>query len=372
MKISIVTIHGYRNYGSVLQTYATQEKLREFGLETEVLNYVREDSNDANFTKWLIERTLGNSKNFIKRIGYSVIIKTSIRKFAKICDTFLSENVKMSGDRFFHFEEIKANSKEADIYCVGSDQVWNVNANHGILPAYYLEHATRGKRCISYASSFGTSQFTNSQIEEMEPFFKNFDYLSLRERYGIELLRKMGYKAEFVLDPTLVVDKKFWSKLMDPNPIKGKYVLIYQLNTNPKMDAYAQKISKKTGLPLVRIGTRYDHFLRNGKTLCFPKVGEWLTLFNEAEYVLTDSFHGLAFSINLSKQFLCFAPKNFSDRLIDILRTFELENRMVKDYGSLDEIDQPINFGQVDRKLSQYRQDTQNYLSKALGIEEGV
>lgn len=368
MKISIVTIHGYRNYGSILQTYATQEKLREFGMETEVLNYVREDSNDKNFTNWLIQRTLGNSKNLIKRIGYTLIIKASIHKFSKICDTFLNENVKMSGIRFWDFKEIEKNSTEADIYCVGSDQVWNVNANHGILPTYYLEYVPKGKKCISYASSFGTSQFTEGQIKEMKPFFKKFDYLSLREHYGIELLRKMGYQADFVLDPTMVVDKRFWSKLMQPNPIKGKYILIYQLNTNPKMDTYAKEISRKTGLPLVRIGTRYDHLVRNGKTLCFPKVGEWLTIFNEAEYVLTDSFHGLAFSINLSKQFQCFAPKNFSDRLIDILGTFELEDRMVSDYEDLGKLEKVIDFEQVEKKLVQYRQNTQDYLLKALEL----
>lgn len=365
MKISLITVHGYRNYGSVLQTYATQEKFKEYGAETEVVNYVREDSNDKNFTKWLIERTLGNSKNLAKKLVYTAIISKSIKKFAKICDSFLKEKVQLSRELCYHFNDIINNIKESDIYCTGSDQVWNVNANNGILPAYYLEFAPKNKRCISYASSFGTSQFTSKQLEEMKPYFKKYKYLSLREHYGIKLLNEMGYEADFVLDPTMVVDKNFWSKLFETNPVKGKYILIYQLNTNKRMDEYAKNVQRITGLPIIRIGTRYDHVLRCGKTLCFPSVGEWLTLFNDAEYVLTDSFHGTAFSINFNKQFLCFSPKNFSDRLIDILENFSLTDQMISDYNDFEKIKNKINYKNVNEKLDLYRKSTDQYLRKA-------
>lgn len=371
MKVSLVTVHGYRNYGSILQTYATQEKMRQFGGEVEVLNYVREDSNDKNFGTWLIEKTIGSNANPLKKLAYRIVIRASIRRFAKVCDSFLQKNVNLSGPVFYDHTLAAEYSKGADIYCTGSDQVWNVNANNGILPPYYLTHAPEGKKCISYASSFGTTGFTEEQFREMQPLFAKFDSMSLREQYGIDMLEKMGYEgAQLVVDPTLAVDGSFWSKLFDENPVKGKYVLMYQLNSNAKMDEYAEKFAKEKGLKLIRIGTRHDHLLKNGKTILLPKAGEWLRLFADAEYVLTDSFHGTAFSINFGKELLCFAPKNFSDRILDILRVMEIKGRMVEDYSRFDYTDTPIDYNKVNERLSAVRRQTEEYLRKALTIEE--
>ncbi len=367
MKVSLVTVHGYRNYGSILQTYATQEKMKEFGGEVEVLNYIREDSNDENFGTWLIEKTIGSNANPIKKLAYRMIIRASICRFAKICDSFLEKNVKLSGPKFYDFESAKKYIDGVDIFCTGSDQVWNVNANNGILPPYYLTHAPEGAKCISYASSFGTTGFTPEQIEEMKPLFAKFDCMSLREQYGIDLLSKMGYEgAKLVVDPTLAVDKNFWSRLFDENPVKGKYVLMYQLNSNGKMDEYAEKFAAAKGLKLIRIGTRHDHLLKNGKTLLFPTAGEWLRLFADAEYVLTDSFHGTAFSINFNKQFLCFSPKNFSDRILDILSVMEIPGRLVEDYSRFDYTDTLIDYDKVNGRLAAARKRTEDYLREAL------
>ncbi len=367
MKISLVTVHGYRNYGSILQTYATQEKMKEFGGTVEVLNYIREDSNDKNFGTWLIEKTIGKNANPIKKIAYRIVIRASIRKFAKVCDSFLENKVRLSGPKFYDYNSAVKYSLNADVYCTGSDQVWNVNANNGILPPYYLTHAPKGKKCISYASSFGTTGFTESQINEMKPLFAKFDNMSLREQYGIELLKQMGYSnAKLVLDPTLAVDKYFWSKLFDNNPVKCKYVLMYQLNSNKKMDEYAEKFAKDKNCKLIRIGTRHDHLLKNGKTILLPKVGEWLRLFADAEYVLTDSFHGTAFSINFNKQFLCFSPKNFSDRILDILAILDIKGRIVEDYGRFDYSNSVIDYNKVNSKLAKARKDTEDYLREAL------
>lgn len=367
MKISLVTVHGYRNYGSILQTYATQEKMKEFGGSVEVLNYIREDSNDKNFGTWLIEKTIGQNANPIKKLAYRVVIRASIRRFAKVCDEFLEKNVNLSGPKFYDYKSAGKYSSNADIYCVGSDQVWNVNANNGILPPYYLTHAPKGKKCISYASSFGTTGFTEGQINEMKPLFAKFDCMSLREQYGIDLLKKMGYGgAKLVLDPTLAVDKSFWSKLFEANPVKGKYVLMYQLNSNKKMDEYAERFAKDKDCKLIRIGTRHDHLLKNGKTILLPKAGEWLRLFADAEYVLTDSFHGTAFSINFNKQFLCFSPKNFSDRILDILSVMDIKGRIVEDYDCFDYADSAIDYDKVNKKLTEARKDTEDYLKEAL------
>ena len=355
MKINVITLHAIKNYGSVLQTLATQELFKSYGFDVEFINYIREDSLDKNLMNYWC------GSNVIKMIAmYPTLIR-----WKKVFNKFLAEHIRLTDKAYTNEEDFKDFPLDADIYCTGSDQVWNTGWNGGIEKPLFLSFVPEDKYKFAYAASFGKKELSKEEIEATQDYIKQYQYISVREDYAKTMLEELyDYtKCQHVVDPTLAYDGDFWRNFAPKSKIEGDYILIYNLNRSKEFDDYAVKLSKKTGIPLVRLCTRYDQFYRPGKSVLVPEVFEFITLIDNAKYVLTDSFHATAFSLNLNTEPLCVFPKEYGGRLESVLRMTNSMQKHVESYEDFDVVSRKIDFEEVNRVFAQKRQEIRDFLT---------
>ena len=214
MKINIITLQRAQNYGSLLQTLALQKKIEELGHEAYVMDYYPE-----RFTnKGLLRRLKSKSpklKNPLFLFAAKMLILPSYHKKERQFDKFL-KRINLLGPSFATNEEAIGKFDDADAYCAGSDQIWNSHWNEGVEKALYLDFVPKGKLCFSYAASIGLSEIPSNEIEETKRLLDKFEFLSIREDKGVELVAKLGRKdAVQSLDPTLLMTKEEWEQYAD-------------------------------------------------------------------------------------------------------------------------------------------------------------
>lgn len=254
-----------------------------------------------------------------------------------------------------------------DVYCTGSDQVWNSKWNGGFERAFYLSFAPEGARRIAYASSIGKSSLEEWEIPLMREALSRYSAISVREAEAADLLDSIGiHGAVPVIDPTLMLKPAEWEAVSDGWMPERPYILLYQLNRNPDFDAYAQRVSKLTGLPIMRIAYGVHEKRRNETSVICPTVGRFLSLFFGAELVLTDSFHGAAFSVNLEKPFVSIAPERFSSRIGNLLAMTGLEGRLLDDWNDVTLASEKLDFSGARAVIARERGRAQDFLRGAL------
>ena len=364
MRIAVITMHAVKNYGSVLQTYATQEVLRKKQHDMFVINYIRKKNLNHN----LVDTWTRNDKG-IKKVLKTIIIWPTVKKWCKVFDTYLNENIIQSPYVYLTEEDFKKHPVVADIYCTGSDQVWNSGWNEGIEKPFFLTFAPKGSKKIAIAASVGKSELSSNELNEILPYLKEYKSISVREKSTAIFLKNHGVdNVEFCLDPTLLLSRKEWLDHSTPYKKKlSKYILIYQLNHDSKFDEFAVEVAKRLQLPLLRVCTRYDQVRLPGKPIVIPKVQELISLFNEAELVLTNSFHATAFCINLNTKFISINPNEYSCRITDVLQLFGLEDRRVRSYTDYSMIEKKIDYERVNMILDEERKKSLHLIDEMIG-----
>ena len=362
MKAAVITLHSVSNYGTQLQAYATQEKLKEYFDDVVFIDYKRSDTYGKGLLKTFTKGNIFKAPAILPTLLYW---KHNFGGFQKKYLN-LTEEKYLSLEDFNNFKDI------ADIYFTGSDQVWNTGWNHGMIPPMYLSFLNEDKPRYSYSSSFGTSTLEDTYVEETKKYLEKYKRISVREESGLKIVKdQLGLNnAIRIVDPTLALKPEFWRNIAPKKKIKGDYILIYNLNRSKEFDEYAEKLSKKTGMKLYRFCTRLDQIFRNGKSLIMPEILEFITLVDNAKFVLTDSFHATAFSINLNTEPICIYPNNYSGRLSSFLELVESTQRHVKDYDDFDVINRHTDFNRVNEILDKEREKVDDYLKKI--IEENT
>lgn len=336
-KAAIITLNGYFNYGNRLQNYALQEVIKQLGFEVETilhheLPHVNNETKIFNNVKRLarnlnpfsLKRKISN-KMLSNKKKYA--IKYRIPEFKKFTEKYIKEtNFTISSD---NIPDNLANKYE--YFVVGSDQVWNpfYQKRENILPAIeYLTFAPKEKR-LSYAASFGITSIPEKFIPRVRNGLMGMKSILVREHAGIEIVKKLtGRKAHVVLDPTMLLTKEKWLSIAKPHNKKprSKYLLTYFLG----------KISKESASFINQVAEEYDLeviHLENYEDIELFKAdpSHFIDFINSASIFLTDSFHGVAFSIVLETPFIVFereenGPSMYS-RIETLLQTFDLENR---------------------------------------------
>lgn len=168
---------------------------------------------------------------------------------------------------------------------------------------------------------------------EYKEMLSRYDGIAVRENSAVELLTDLKIKALQVLDPTLLVNADEWEHyISDEDIIKGEYVLVYQIHSNPQLDKYAIQFAEKAGLKLIRVSPLMHQIKRGGDFIYLPDIGKFLALIKNARYMVTDSFHGTAFAINFNTQFVEVLPNTGTGgRNQSILKLMGLEDRIVKE-----------------------------------------
>jgi hypothetical protein len=203
-------------------------------------------------------------------------------------------------------EDLSSICKYFDCIILGSDQIWNY-IHTDRLDVYFLMFANKYKaKKISYAASVSIYDIPEKLRATYKTYFENIDVLSVREFHGADLVKKYSNKtAEVVLDPTFLLTKADWEREVAKDvKVDGDYLLIYTLSGSPHIRKMAWDIAKKLNLKVLNIKSGYKPEPNDG-TIHFYEIGpaEWVGLWAKASYIVTDSFHGTAFSINFNKPF---------------------------------------------------------------------
>jgi len=356
-KVALITMHHVKNYGSVLQTLATQKIIEDMELDVEVIDYRRPWETRIGYWLYLPE---GGIKDAIRQMVYF----PSKIKQKRVFERFLKKYIKLTKDVYTSEEDFKVNPIQADVFCSGSDQVWNSGWNNGIIAAYYLAFVHKGKR-ISYASSFGAEKL-GDEAEVVKKYLLDYDSISVREKSSIKILDALGItQGTVVLDPTLQLEREQWEKVIKKKDVESDYVLLIQLNRNRNFDQFAVDYAKRRNKRLLRLCLRFDQAILPGEHIIIPDVEDYIHYIKCADSVLTDSFHAVSFSLNFNKEFYCILPPKYSTRLESILDITGLQNRIVNDYVIKDEQSVKIDYARVNCIIQKEREKSKQYLLNA-------
>lgn len=376
MKISIITRHAIANYGSLLQSIATEKLFHKFDFKTEIINYIPESEKIENIVDSYINNSNFWNKNFITRCMYKLLQSKNIFDMNKIFSLYQRKYLNLSEKEYHSKEELIKDKPKTNIFCTGSDQVWGPIGDKKYDDNYFLDFIDKDDIAISYAASFGREVIEPELKSKLYQLVNKYDGLLVREDSAVEILKRVNIKnAEQVMDPTLLLNSDDWSNIcVDEKLINEDYILIYQLHHNRKMDEYAKRIAKITGKKLVRINVSRYFKYKSGKFVYLPSPGEFLSYLKFADIVLTDSFHGTCFSIIYNKEFIDILPEVTETRILSILKVFGLENRLVKNYSDTSVLNEKIDYNKVNLKLKNMQQDSLNKLKNVLikcGVKNG-
>lgn len=372
-KVATITYHNVDNYGAVLQAYALQQVLIDMGMETEIIDYTRSNLSDVltmfktkigSTLKGKPDKQLYSVKEFLDMVfrgdGSSKDIHESFVEFRKkhlLCSRPVNKKT------------IPQLEKEYDYIVVGSDQVWNCGRVN-LEPTYMLDFVSDDRKKISYAASFGISEIPEKYEEVYKRLLAKFAHISVREERGVSLVKELtGKEAKLVLDPTLLLNKKKWLKIADEKIGKEEgYILVYHLGESRRIQEIAEKLSKQTGLQIRyarKQKSKDDATVVNGVS-----PTEWLGLFLNADYIITSSFHGVAFSVNFNKEFYAVKAEDriraaMQSRIESILKRTGLEKRYIADFSEIN-VEEKIEYDDVNIKLNDLREQSMGYLREVL------
>ncbi len=365
--VAYITRHAISNYGSVLQAYATQTAIEKIGYNVVCIDYYRTDEKIENHINTRLKGTNSKwNKNPLTRLVFRVTQKPvysyAEKRFEKYRKLFKVTDIEYNSE-----QELIDNPPAADIYMTGSDQVWNSVLCGEVDPVYFLSFLKGNEKRVAYAASFGGNSVKDKDKAMMSELLKKYDAVTVRENNGVKIAEELGVKATQVLDPTFLLTSDEWNKIIPKRECNEKYVLVYQLHPNKDFVRYAGEFAKAKGLKLYRVSHCFHHAVRTGKFICCPPVEEFLWYIKNAEYFLTDSFHGTAFAIGLNTQFVDCLPGKFSERISSILQLIGYENRILKSYDDFSITDKKIDFSAVNEKIAEERKKSYDVLSKMLG-----
>lgn len=364
----------------MLQGFALQYYIQSLNrdVECELINY--RGTPPTSSSKWNLLKTR------FRRISYYLSHLQEIHaksKYAsmfvlrnKFFDEFLKLNTKTTNSLYTNKNQLQKNPPVYDIYVTGSDQTWSPNVSGGFeLSPMFLDFAVKGSKKAAYAPSLGVSSFTKEQEQYIKTKLEEYEIVSCREVGGAKLLSNiLNEKVPAVVDPTLLLNKETWRVLAHKSKIKGKYIFCYFLGDKQYYRDFAKQLSNQTGLPLYYIPVHWREFSENENLVWDAGPLDFVGLINGAEYICTDSFHGVAFSSNLNKNFYAFVKHGGSvnagdnSRLFDYLHRIGLESRLLFNYeGKLIDI-VPIDYTPVNIKISQEREVSYSIINRIVEL----
>lgn len=336
MKILTITCHDCYNYGASLQAYALQKYLNDNGFDCSIIDYINKDIVPKyEFTKlypshraFKLYSRLGFFGKLLALYLHRKEIKYRKRKKAFI--HFKNKFLKTTPIKYKCIDELRKNKPIADLYIVGSDQVWNTDLPNGHDPAFYLDFVEDRNKCISYAASFGLSCIREKWLPFVKSHLNNFRWISVRENTGVKIVSKLGYMATQVMDPVFLLSRNDWEKLCSKK-INEHYLLLYYLGPEyPLVKDICKQIALKHNLKIYAIcGGNEISFADKNINSAGPI--EFIEYIRDASFVVSTSFHATAFSVLFNKQFIVCPIKGQDNlsRMKDFLELFGLEKHFI-------------------------------------------
>lgn len=363
-KTGIITVHRNVNYGANLQAFASARFLNNSGFDAEIVDYLPKNLDKDNYLFGWLKSSWDNDEN------HSFIHKSKL--LLALLLSAPDKNKKLKA--FYNFREQKCNKSPkynsldevtkanyTDIVC-GSDQIWNPDITEGINPIYFGD-ILGVKNKISYAASLGREKYNETDETLAAKLINKIDYVSVREEKSVDYIQKIsGKKVSCVCDPVFLLEKSEYIKIAKPIKVKKPYLLVYSVVGNDAMLDAALEFAKNENLTVVEI-CQSKNRKRKHIQLSSASPEEFLGAILNAEYVVTNSFHGTAFSIIFEKNFYVFDNKGRGSRITDLLSKAGLTDCMVQ--GEIQSKEIP-DYDKVNENLKTYIEQSKNFLLTAL------
>lgn len=374
MRIGTLTLTLNNNYGGILQAYALIKVLQDMGHEVMLINQQVGNTPlwkyPLKILKRIILKKILQQKNTI--IFYEKITEKEKPVINKKINSFIERYLPKT-DLFDSDKKLKKGIKQynLDAIIVGSDQVWRPIFAKKIESFFlsFLEDANITKR-ISYAASFGTNQWEYSHYKTLicRKLAKKFDAISVREDSAIDLCKKyLHVHPQQVLDPTMLIDSSEYLKLFSKGSTSkiNNNLLVYILDETNDKTAVVQFMSQQLSIAPICVNVKTDDYKISLNNRIAPPVEEWVQGFYNAKFVLTDSFHGVAFSILFNKPFIVYGNETRGmARFSSLLSVFDLKNRLITKSKELTEekLLKEINWDEVNMILRRQREESKKFL----------
>lgn len=359
------------NYGNRLQAFALNYYLNN--------NYKEYQAYSLYFNIYDIKK---NTKLYP-----TLIIKKIIKKIIKLenkdsnfeikqrmenCNNFTIKNTKLC-DSIMTWSSLQ--NSDYDVFITGSDVVW-AQFKGGINRIRFLNFTNKKNfEKISYAPSFGRDWIPNENIKKIKKMLSSFKAISVREKSSVKMLNDIGIKnVEHVCDPTLLLTAEEWEKKEEKVKIDDKFIFVYLLGKSKLQRDKIKKIANENNLKIVSIphaNEKYsdiDEEFGNYKIKdCSPE--QWIWLIHNAEYVITDSFHGAVFSTIFNKKFIITKreyTEDINNRMIDYLSTIDENNKFIDITKIVDINKLNWDYNKINRKIKEFREKSIDYLNKSL------
>lgn len=366
MKIGILTYHRAENYGALLQAYGLKTYLETLGHDVSFVDYWPDYHKEYFDLFPLAKFRTAGIKTKVKIIINFCLFYLVRKTRKKNLQEFMYKHLGLSKKIKFNNESSRCN--DYDVVFYGSDQIWRKQGmqSHPGFDLWYLgsDNIITHKK-IAYAASMGHANLQTEDYAVLKKEFQNFSSISVREKSLELLVADLGFPCKQVIDPVFLLSKAQWQELSHSarKMSECKYILIYNLLSSEETVRFAEKLSREKKLPIIEInkkyvlrkfGKRYNHTAR---------VEEFLWLIENAEYVVSNSFHGVALSLIFQKQFFAVGMGERADRVKSLLSLTGLECRYMET-GKYDLAD--IEYGEVIERLKESVQTSKQFIKHSL------
>ena len=356
-KVGIITFHRAVNYGAMLQAVALQRAVSEMGYEAELIDYV-----DQLYDHYKIDYHSSNPFKSIVKYVFSGEVRKKVVRF----QIFLKENAKVSDKQYNrdNIEELDESSYIA--FITGSDQTFNpiivdYDAN------YILGFVKDKRKCNSYAASIGLSVLSEIEGKWLKRNIESYHRILVREKTAYDLLMGMGLSTSLVCDPTFLISSLEWDKMQKKVDTPEHYILHYGFKRNSLMENKAEALSKETGYTIYTISDRIKKDDRGYHKFSGIGPGEWLYLIAHADFVVTNSFHGMIFSFIFKRQvWIANSNDGTFSRMEDFLDKMDCASRVLKEENIGIQNSSRIDYKKVGKSMEYYISESKEILKDML------
>lgn len=368
-KIGILTYHRAINYGALLQGWALREKLKELGADVYMIDYRCPFIEQAyRLTRGMEKKDFRSRMTVLRGIPQ---VRRKTKRFRGFADRYLGLTRKCGRD------SVGKLCAGFDAVITGSDQVWNMKLcgeDHTYLLDFSGENPT-GFQKYSYAVSLGDYVLTPEETGMID----EFRGISLREKRTAEYVAgESGRKTRVDIDPTLLLSKEQWEKLVQPQlgrkTGEKPYIFIYSVHPQNRMVAYAKKLAKEKDYEIIHLHNRVKKDMREDdvRLIFDSSPEEFLSLICNAACVVTNSFHGTVFSILFQKPFLSEleTKAGFNNRVWELLQSLGIPRRILDEVPGINDgvtMDEPIDWELAEQKRREQAEKSVEYLSTIAG-----
>ena len=382
-KTGILTLYyNNMNYGGLLQAFALPFVIQKhIGIPAEQIRYSQQNT-DTDLCTSKSKKSLSIYQLGINFFSALTSNKRSIRK-----ESFLEfmNDIPHSRNIYSH-ETIQQCNSNYEMFICGGDQIWNGEMVGEHLDVYTLQFVNQGQKKIAYSPSVAISHMSKQVEDCLGKGLLGIDSISVREKSSLDILKRLSdKKIEVVVDPVLLLNKSEWLEQSRPTKINGKYILCYLLGDSITQRKAVEIISKRLKLRIVT----FPHILHNNVRKCDLFFGDikdyasgprqFLDLINNAEFVITDSFHACVFSMIFETPFIVFERNkpsekgNMNSRIYDFLEEYHLENQLVNVEKAMNLSRIPeVDYSFAHEHWFHRRNDSIEYLTRALFDEREV